>query len=60
VDHPRIATARDLVDQCDYFLAALAAHWQVIAAHLPDGYSDKCNEMPFGPGGHWPPSWILL
>jgi hypothetical protein len=36
-----VATARDLADQCDYFLAALDAHWRVIAAHLPDDHADK-------------------
>ncbi|HKV68963.1 MAG TPA: hypothetical protein VJN72_12810 [Gaiellales bacterium] len=46
-ESPEVATARDLVDQCDYFLAALAAHWHVIATHLPDGHSDKRNDMPF-------------
>ena len=48
-ESPEVATARDLVDQCDYFLAALDAHWQVIAAHLPDSHSDKSkyNDMPF-------------
>jgi len=40
-ESPEVATARDLVDQCDYFLAALDAHWQVIAAYLPDGHADK-------------------
>jgi len=40
-ESPEIATARDLVDQCDYFLAALDAHCQVIAAYLPDGHADK-------------------
>jgi hypothetical protein len=44
-----VATARDLVDQCDYFLAALDAHWQVIAAYLPDGHADRsrCDAIPF-------------
>jgi len=48
-ESPEIATARDLVDQCDYFLAALDAHWQVIAAYLPDGHSDKSkrHDIPF-------------
>lgn len=48
-ESPEVATARDLVDQCDYFLAALAAHYQVIAAHLPNGYADqsKYHDMPF-------------
>jgi hypothetical protein len=40
-ESPEVATARNLVDQCDYFLAALDAHWQVIAAYLPDGHADK-------------------
>ena len=31
-----IATARDLVDQCEGFLAALAAHRNSIATSLPD------------------------
>ena len=38
---PVIATARDLVDQCEYFLAALDAHWQLVAVPLPDGHPDK-------------------
>ena len=38
---PEIATARDLVDQCEYMLAALDAHWRIVAAHLPDGHPDK-------------------
>jgi len=48
-ESPEIATARDLVDQCDYFLAALDAHWRVIAAHLPDGHDDKSSDddIPF-------------
>lgn len=33
---PEIATARDLIDQCEYFLAALAAHWNAIATSRPD------------------------
>ena len=43
------ATARELVDQCEYMLAALDAHWQVVAAHLPDGHPDKSNydDLPF-------------
>jgi hypothetical protein len=46
-ESPEVATARDLVDQCDYFLAALAAHRQVIAARLPDRHSNTRNEIPF-------------
>ena len=49
-ESPEVATARDLVDQCDYALAALAAHWHVIAAHLPDECPDKANDdrdIPF-------------
>jgi hypothetical protein len=48
-ESPEVATARDLVDQCDYFLAALDAHCQVIAAYLPDGHADKSkyNDIPF-------------
>lgn len=45
-----VATARDLVDQCDYFLAALEAHWHAIAAHLPDECPDTANDdhdIPF-------------
>ena len=41
MNHPEVATARDLVDLCDYFLAALDAHWQVIVAYLPDGHAVK-------------------
>lgn len=43
------ATARDLVDQCEYMLAALDAHWRIVAAHLPDGHPDKSNydDIPF-------------
>jgi hypothetical protein len=36
-----VATARDLLDQCEYFLAALDAHWRVVATHLPNGHPDK-------------------
>ena len=49
-ESPDVATARDLVDQCDYFLAALDAHWHAIAAHLPDESPDTANddhEIPF-------------
>ena len=48
-ESPEIATARDLVDQCDYFLSALDAHWHVVAAHLPDDHPDKTNDddIPF-------------
>lgn len=48
-ESPQVATARDLVDQCDYFLAALDAHWQVMAAYLPDGHPDKSkyDDIPF-------------
>jgi hypothetical protein len=49
-ESPDVATARDLVDQCDYFLAALEAHWRAIAAHLPDECPDTANDdhdMPF-------------
>ncbi len=46
---PEISTARDLVDQCEHFLAALDAHWRVLAAHLPDGHPDRSayDHMPF-------------
>ena len=43
-ESPDVATARDLVDQCDYFLAALEAHWHAIAAHLPDHCPDTAND----------------
>lgn len=49
-ESPEVATARDLVDQCDYFLSALDAHWHVVAAHLPDDCPDKSNDdhdIPF-------------
>jgi hypothetical protein len=49
-ESPELATARDLVDQCDDFLSALHAHWHVVAAHLPDRHPDKANEdddIPF-------------
>ena len=49
-ESPDVATARDLVDQCDYFLAALEAHWHAIAAHLPDERPDTANDdhdIPF-------------
>lgn len=48
-ESPEVATARDLVDQCDDFLAALDAHWQAIAAYLPDGHPDmsKYDDLPF-------------
>lgn len=49
-ESPEVATARDLVDQCDYLLAALDAHWHAIAAHLPDECSDTPNDdhdIPF-------------
>ena len=45
-----VASARDLVDQCDYLLSALATHWQVIATHLPDDHLDYATEdddIPF-------------
>jgi hypothetical protein len=43
------ATARDLIDQCEYMLAALDAHWRIVAAHLPDGHPDKSkyDDIPF-------------
>ena len=43
------ATARDLVDQCEYMLAALDAHWRIVAAHLEDGHPDKSkyDDIPF-------------
>ena len=46
---PDVATARDLIDQCEYLLAALDAHWQIVAAHLPDAHSDKSkyDDIPF-------------
>lgn len=45
---PEVATARDLVDQCEYFLAALDAHWRIVAAQLPDGHPDqsKYDDIP--------------
>ena len=33
---PEIATARDFVDQCELLLAALNAHWNVLATAFPD------------------------
>jgi hypothetical protein len=36
-----VATARDLVDQCEYMLAALDAHWRIVAARLPEAHLDK-------------------
>ena len=46
---PEIATARDLVDQCEFFLAALDAHWRLVAVQLPDGHPDKSkyDDIPF-------------
>ncbi|CAN5777363.1 hypothetical protein BH11MYX2_BH11MYX2_38970 [soil metagenome] len=46
---PDVATARDLIDQCEDLLAALDAHWRVVAAHLPDTHPDKSNynDIPF-------------
>jgi len=46
---PEIATARDLIDQCEYLLAALDAHWRVVAAYLPDAHPDKSkyDDIPF-------------
>jgi hypothetical protein len=46
---PEIATARDLVDQCEFFLAALDAHWRIVAVQLPDGHPDKSkyDDIPF-------------
>ena len=46
-ESPEVATARDLVDHCEYFLVALDAHRQAVASHLPDRRSDKRCEMPF-------------
>lgn len=48
-ESPEVATARDLVDQCDHFLSALDAHWHVVAAHLPDDHPDRANDddIPF-------------
>jgi hypothetical protein len=47
-ESPEVATARGLVDQCDYFLSALDAHWHVVAAHLPDDHPDRANDdIPF-------------
>ena len=49
-ESPEVATARDLVDQCDYFISALDAHWHVVAAHLPDNHPDKAaddDNIPF-------------
>ena len=48
-ESPEVATARDLIDQCDYFLSALDAHWHVVAAHLPDDHPDRANDddIPF-------------
>ena len=46
-----IATARDFVDQCELLLAALNAHWNVLATGLPDecpvhdDYDD--HDIPF-------------
>ena len=33
---PEIATARDFVDHCELLLAALSAHWNVLATAIPD------------------------
>lgn len=46
---PDIATARDLIDQYEYLLAALDAHWRNVAAHLPDAHPDKSkyDDLPF-------------
>jgi len=46
---PEVATVRDLLDQCEYLLAALDVHWQAVSAHLPDGHPDKSkyDAMPF-------------
>jgi hypothetical protein len=48
-ESPEVATARDLIDQCDCFLAALDAHWRVITARLPHGHPDKSedDDIPF-------------
>ncbi len=46
---PELATARDLIDQCEYLLAALDAHWRIVAVHLPDAHPDKSkyDDIPF-------------
>ena len=46
---PDTATARDLIDQCEYLLTALDAHWRIVAAVLPDDHPDKStyNDVPF-------------
>ena len=46
---PDVATARDLIDQCEYLLAALDAHWRIVAAQLPDQHPDKSkyDDIPF-------------
>jgi hypothetical protein len=48
-DHPEVATARHLVDQCECLLAAIDAHWKQVSVHLPDGHPDKTkyDDMPF-------------
>lgn len=46
-ESPQVATARDLVDQCEYFLVALDAHRQAVAADRPDRRSEKRPDMPF-------------
>lgn len=49
-ESPEVATARDLVNQCDYFLSALDVHWHAIAAHLPDQCPDQSSDdhdIPF-------------
>jgi hypothetical protein len=48
---PEIATARDFVDQCELLLAALSAHWNVLATMPPDececpGHHDDAD-IPF-------------
>lgn len=46
---PEVVTARDLIDQCEQLLAALDAHWQVVAVHLPDEHPgrSKYDAIPF-------------
>ncbi len=46
---PDVATARDLIDQCESLLAALDAHWRIVAVHLPDEHPEKSryDDIPF-------------
>jgi hypothetical protein len=40
-DHPELASARQLLDDCGHLLRSIEDHWKQVAVRLPNGHPAK-------------------